>query len=112
MLFRSVHIALGLRSQTTCKAADWQALLDLLLEAGVPVEVYDAAVDVLHHTALMPCQCQSCTALADAADKQISRPGTLRALGSTARAGSNALTLIRSRYDQTGRYRVTGRLRS
>lgn len=81
-----VHIALDLRTQLRCKAGDWQALLDLLVIARAPVEVYDAAVEVLHRTALMPCRCSTCIAFSDEIDRAIKkRPSKKTAAASSAR---------------------------
>ncbi len=43
-----------------CRADDWLALVDLLLEMGLPVEVYDGGIDATHATAAMPCNCDGC----------------------------------------------------
>lgn len=44
-----------------CRADDWPALLDELLNLDLPDWAYDAAVDLLHDAAAMPCACAHCS---------------------------------------------------
>lgn len=55
-------LAVDLRQQRGCRASDWSALVDLLLDLDLPAELYDLAVDTYHHAADMPCGCMHCVA--------------------------------------------------
>lgn len=105
-LLTLVLAALALRDRRDCKTKDWHDLVSRLLDTDPTVEVFDAAMDVLHHCAAMPCRCRSCVAEVRETEDLLKRSPPLLEVSSRNTVGPTMTALIAARYDQTGRYRT------